>query len=143
MKKVIEGKLYNTDTAVLLGKYANDYSKTEFGYVRESLYRTKSRAYFIHGEGGSLTKYALSCGNNTWCGGEKIIPMSREAAREWAEKHLETKEFISAFGSPDGVGEGDREKLNISLSPSTIRRLEILSEETGKSISQLVEERFM
>lgn len=142
MKKVIEGKLYNTDTAVLLGKYANDYSKTEFGYVRESLYRTKSRAYFIHGEGGSLTKYALSCGNNTWCGGEKIIPMTREAAREWAEEKLSVSEYEKIFGVSEADG-GVKEKLNLSLSPGVVQKLEILSEETGKSISQLVEEKFM
>lgn len=142
MKKVIEGKLYNTDTAVLLGKYANDYGKTEFNYVRESLYRTKSRSYFIHGEGGSLTKYALSCGNNTWRGGEKIIPMTRESAREWAEEKLSVSEYEAAFGVSEADG-GAREKINLSLSPATIQKLEILSEETGKSISQLVEDKFM
>lgn len=143
MKKVIKGKLYNTDTATLLGKYANEYGNTDFNYIRESLYRTKSRAYFIHGEGGGLTMYAVSAGNNTWCGGEKIIPMSREAAREWAEKNLEIDDYIATFGSPDDLENGeDREKLDISLSLRTIRKLEILSEETGDSISQIIEERF-
>lgn len=141
MKKVINGRLYNTDTAVLLGEYTNEYGESTFKYIREFLYRTKSRAYFIHGVGGSLTMYAVSCGNNTWQGGEKIIPMSREAAREWADKNLTADEYMAAFGLPENGS--DKERINLSLSPAIIQKLEVLSEETGKSISQLIEDKFI
>ena len=142
MKKVINGKLYNTDTATCLGEYSNDYGIRDFNYVQESLYRTKARAYFLHGKGGGLTQYAISNGNNTWSGGEMIIPMSREAARKWAEEKLRAEEYMAVFNLAEAESSA-KESINLSFSPVIIQKLEILSEETGKSISQLIEDKFM
>lgn len=40
MKKIIEGKTYNTETALLLGDWQNLW-KGDYHYCREELYRTK------------------------------------------------------------------------------------------------------
>ena len=48
-----------------------------------------------------MTHYSRSCGDNSWCGGEKIIPVEEWEAREWMENHCEAEEYIAAFGEPD------------------------------------------
>src|SRR5690554_5959938 len=97
MKKVIDGSLYNTDTAKELGNYSYS-NRTDFNYFSETLYRTRSGKYFIHGEGGPMSKYAVSTGQNSWSGGEHIEPVSIDTAREWAEENLTADEYAEIFG---------------------------------------------
>jgi hypothetical protein len=86
MKKIIDGKVYNTETATFI---ANDYFSncSDFYYYDESLYRTRKGSYFIAGEGGAMTKYAVSCGNNSTSGSSKIFPLTLDEALEWCENH--------------------------------------------------------
>ena len=44
MKKVIKGRVYNTETAVKLGAWYNDYNYGDLKYCAEELYRTKYRS---------------------------------------------------------------------------------------------------
>lgn len=141
MKKVIDGRLYNTETAKLLGTWDNGHNPSDFMYEREKLYRTKSGAYFLYGYGGPMSRYAEACGNNNWSGGSEIQPMSPDAAREWAEKHLTGDEYIEAFGEPEEASD-TKTILNISISVELKARLIKMREETGKSISQIIEEKF-
>lgn len=97
MKKVINGKMYNTDTAVDKGKWWNGYSTTDFHYVYETLYQKKTGEFFLYGEGGSLSQYAQPCGTGQ-CGGEEIIPMTESEAKEWSEEKLDADEYIEIFG---------------------------------------------
>jgi hypothetical protein len=103
MKKVIDGKLYNTDTAKKLGYWSNRYNIGDLNYCAETLYKTKSGKYFIHGEGGANTRYAQPAEQNWWTAGEHIEPISEKTAKEWAEEHLNANEYISIFGQPEEV----------------------------------------
>lgn len=98
MKKVINGKMYNTDTAKMVGRVSKGES---FNYFIEELYQKKTNEFFIYGEGGAMTKYAESCGNNNWCGGCKITPVTEQEAKEWAEEYLNGDEYIEIFGEPE------------------------------------------
>ena len=98
MKKIINGKLYNTDTADMLGEYWNGLPCGDFNKVDEALYRTKKGAYFIAGSGGALTHYARRCGDNSQCGGEGLRAVTEQEAREWMEVHCTADEYIEAFG---------------------------------------------
>lgn len=139
MKKVIDGRMYNTGTAKLLGGGSNNYPRNDFHFWEEELYRTKSGAYFLHGSGGPASRYAISTGQNSWSGGEKIIPLPAEQAREWAEEMLSAEEYAEIFGEPDEASD-EREALNVSISAHLKFRLDRLREEEGKSLSQVVEE---
>ncbi len=139
MKKVINGALYNTDTAKLLGNWDNGYPRNDFNFCEESLYRTKSGKYFLHGYGGPLSKYSVSHGDNEWCGGEHIEPLSSDTARDWSEEHLTADEYSLIFGEPDEAGD-NREALNISVPFEIKRKLEKIREEKNISISQIVTE---
>lgn len=97
-KEIINGKLYNTETATLVGEWWNKYSTNDFKYCEEKLYLKRTGEYFLHGEGGPLSQYRESCGNNTWGYGEEITPLSEQEAMQWAEKHLSVNKYIALFG---------------------------------------------
>ena len=141
MKKVIDGALYNTDTAQFLGEWNNELGRRDLNHVYEELYRTKSGKYFLYGEGGPMSKYSVSTGNNSWSGGEHIEPMSPDAAREWAEKHLTGDEYEAIFGEVTEASD-TKDILKVSIDRNIKQKLIKLREETGKSISQLIEEKF-
>lgn len=86
MKQVIDGKVYNTDTATEIADYYNGLSHSDFGRVQESLYKTKKGAFFLAGEGGPMSKYSRPCGNMT-SGGSGVFPLTENEARTWAEEH--------------------------------------------------------
>jgi len=97
MKKIINGKLYNTETATELGSYWNGYPHGDFSFVMETLYIKKTGEYFLHGEGGPLTEYCNYVGNNR-CFGSDICPYTKAEAKEWAAKVLSVEEYEKIFG---------------------------------------------
>lgn len=97
MKKIINGKMYNTETAKKVGEWWNGYSTRDFHYCEETLYQKKTGEFFLYGEGGALSPYTKSCGQNCWSGAEEIIPMRESEAREWAEEKLSADTYIEIF----------------------------------------------
>ena len=97
MKQIINGKKYNTETAKELGTYSNSGSWNDFDHFRETLYLKRTGEFFLLGEGGPRTKYAYSDGN-TRSGGAKIIPLTIEEAKAWAERNLSVEEYEEIFG---------------------------------------------
>ena len=100
MQKIIDGKMFDTETAEWLGEY-NDYlGSNNHRHISEDLYRTSKGNFFLHYEGGGLTKYAVFNGNGR-CSGIGILPISEDEAKKWCEKHMESDEYIELFGSPE------------------------------------------
>jgi len=100
MKKVINGKLYNTDGAKKLGYWSNRSNRNDFDFCEETLYKTKAGAYFVHGSGGANSKYGKWQGNSGGPG-EEIRPYTETDAREWCEQKLDADEYISIWGPPE------------------------------------------
>ncbi len=86
MKRIIDGKRYDTETAEQIAEWDNGHYGSDFRSCEEALYRTKKGQYFTAGSGGPLSKYAQSCGNGT-SGGEGLILLDEQEAREWCENH--------------------------------------------------------
>lgn len=101
MKKVIDGKRYDTKAALMLGEADNlgrgVDSTTDFGYWEAGLYRTEKGNYFLSGQGGPMSMFSRSVGQNSTSGGEGIIPMSKEEAFAWAQQHLHQNEIEAEF----------------------------------------------
>lgn len=76
MKKTINKKVYNTDTAKKLGQFASGFFGDPAGY-EEILYVTKKGAYFLHCNGGDASKYPA----------ETIIALTDAEANEWIDAH--------------------------------------------------------
>ena len=85
MKRVINGKRYDTDTAQRIAGAESSCNYGDFRYWSEDLYRTKNGAWFVAGEGGALSRWSEACGSNGRCGSSGILPMSADEAREWCE----------------------------------------------------------
>ena len=66
MKKIINGKKYNTETAKEVGYRSSGGSTSDFSYWCQTLYRKRTGEFFLYGEGGPMTSYARSCGDNSW-----------------------------------------------------------------------------
>ena len=137
MKKIINGKIYDTATAERAGGWSNNRSTSDFSYCSEDLYRKRTGEFFLHGEGGPMSKYAVSCGNNEWGYGKQIIPLSYDAARKWAEEHLPADRYEAIFGE---VGEDEsRAAVTLSLSASAIQKAKRAAAQQGVSLSAYIE----
>lgn len=98
MKKIINGKRYDTETATVVGSWDNGCYGNDFNSCSETLYLKKTGEHFLHGEGGPLSRYAtVSADGNNRGWGESIILMSREEAREWAEERLDADTYEEWF----------------------------------------------
>ena len=104
MKKVIDGKMYNTDTAECLHSWDNGCYGNDFNACEESLHKTKKGNYFIAGSGGPMSRYAVSCGTNTTSGSWDIRVISKAEAISWLESHNGTEAIEKYFA--DEIEEG-------------------------------------
>lgn len=98
MKKIINGKKYDTDTATCIGFRDNGYNAEDFNHQEELLYQKKTGEFFIYGIGGANSEYSKVWGSNSRCGGSKIIPLSTEEAKEWAQELCSVEKYEELFG---------------------------------------------
>ena len=137
MKKTINGKLYDTETAREMGSWSNTWDTRDFHRVAETLYLKRTGEFFLHGEGGPMTKYAVSLSDNSWRGGDQIIPLTAARARQWAEEHLDADDFASIFGMPN-EGE-DTAAMNIQIDAALMARLRQMASDEGITLTACVE----
>jgi len=83
MKKVIKGKTYNTRTAVLIATATRKLASPHPYHQCEVLYRTESREYFIHGSGGSMTRYSKFHNKKRHPGDPGIRPVTKQQKDYW------------------------------------------------------------
>lgn len=100
MKKIINGKMYNTETAKEISEWSEGVYR-DFTYIGETLYRKRTGEYFLYGESGAAGKYAKKVGCNNWSDSAAIIPFTKDQAKEWLEKHGSAEEYIEEFGEPE------------------------------------------
>ena len=134
MYKVIDGHKYDTNTARELAEWEPNPHRTDFSWFCETLYRTKTGLYFLHGEGGPMSRYAETISQSEWSGGEKILPISEDKAREWTEEHCSGETYERVFGDP----EGDARKFTIALGPKEAARFDEIKKASGKSYTELL-----
>lgn len=139
MKKIINGKAYDTNTATLIGSKDNGNSPTAFAYCCESLYRKRTGEYFMYGEGGPNSKYAV-WSHGMLCDGERIILLTYDEARQWAESNLDADTYEAEFGAV--VDDESRVCVSLSLSAAGLERARRAASARGVSLSALVDEYF-
>lgn len=136
MKKIINGKVYDTTTAELLGSWSSPGSVTNFSHFSESIYRKRTGEFFLHGEGGPASRYAVQIGQNNWRGGEKITPLSWDDARAWVESHLDAEDYERIFGPVSE--DGSRVAVNLSISASSLELARRAAAQSGVSLSSYI-----
>lgn len=136
MKKIINNKVYDTDTANVLAEWSNGLGPRDSTRVHETLYQKRTGEFFLYGVGGPASRYAVSAGQNSWSGGSRIIPLTWEAAREWAEKHLDADDYGSIFGPvPE---DNSRVTVTLSLSAGAVDRAKRAAAQAGISLSAYI-----
>ena len=94
MKRVIDRKLYDTETAEQIAQYAPITDRGDFNFLCETLYRSEDGECFLHGEGGPKTKYAKRCSGGT-TGSAEIKPLTDEQALDWCENRSIDGEIVT------------------------------------------------
>lgn len=135
MKKIISGKVYDTDTAQKLGSWSN-MSDRSFERIDETLYRKRTGEFFLHGEGGPMSRYAVQIGQNNWSSGERITPLSWDDARAWVESHLNPEDYERIFGPVSE--DGSRVAVNLSISASSLELARRAAAQSGISLSAYI-----
>lgn len=136
MNKIINGKRYNTATAEMVGEWSSDLSRTNFHWCEETLYRKRTGEFFIHGVGGPATQYSRYYDGCSY-GDEKIIPLSQEEAREWAEEKLSTEEYEKIFE----VADENYRVFTILFNQSMYDELKAEAEYQGTPIKDIILQR--
>lgn len=139
MKKIINGKRYDTETAEEMGWWNNSYPRNDFNFCEEILFKKRTGEFFLYGSGGAMSPYNSRSGNS-WGWGEAIRPLTVEQAQKWAEEKLEADEYENIFGE---VAEDDTRKIvTYSLPVSVIEKIRAEAEEKGMSMSELIASKF-
>jgi len=86
MRRIKDGKIYDTDTATRICGTGNSLSTTDFGFEDSGLYVTKRGGYFISGRGGASSRFAFSDGDG-YVGSSGVIVLSASEALAEAEYH--------------------------------------------------------
>lgn len=133
MKKNIKRKLYDTNSAKLIGEWNNKLPVDDLQYNKEVLYRKQTGEYFLYTYGGPLSS------NGKWDGengefNETIIPISYERAKKWAEEHLSNDVYVQHFT----LSENGSVKIAVNIPCSLKRELENEAEEKNMVFSELV-----
>lgn len=97
MKKIIDGKKYDTQTAAKVGGWSNRYGYSDSNWCEEALYLKKTGEYFLEGEGGPMSSYAEHCGNSS-SSGSRIIPLSHAEAKSWSQAKMDVEDHEKLFG---------------------------------------------
>jgi hypothetical protein len=138
MRKIIDGKVYDSETAKKIGQWKNDYTCDHSNYCEESLFLKKTGEFFIHGYGGTMSKYAKKNGNNKWSDSSVIKPIPFAKAKKWAMEMLNGEEYEANFGLV--TEDENRITISISITTSTHEKLKRLNRERANtSISKIIE----
>lgn len=100
MKKIINGKRYDTETAEEIGFWRTDRSVTDFSYCEETLYRKRTGEFFLYGEGGPSSPYSHAA-YDMMGSGEAIVPLTEDEAKTWAEQKLDADTYEALFPVDD------------------------------------------
>ena len=86
MKRIIDGRRYDTETAEKVAVVGSrpGTSTSDFSYWDASLYRSPRGRWFLAGHGGPASLFAQPVGNGTE-GGSGIAPISSGEAQRYLE----------------------------------------------------------
>ncbi|MCF7805822.1 MAG: hypothetical protein K9N46_15200 [Candidatus Marinimicrobia bacterium] len=94
MRKIIQGKLYDTETAEILNTWTNRKPEADSDFRRKTLYRTHKGNLFLHLETGSSSNLEFDEKDTVE---DDIEPIDELTAVEFLEVHDGTEVIIQQF----------------------------------------------
>ena len=138
MKKVIRGRLYDTEKAVLVGEfYDKAMPEEDISFYLEELYRKRTGEYFLYGRGNAGSKYSVWRGS-TASGAEEILPLTYKQAQEWAEEYLPDDIYLKEFKTPER--NDDKTIISFNLKIGNVEKLKLISAKQDKPMSSIIDE---
>lgn len=137
MKRVIKGKLYDTEKATEVAEWS-DGAPSDFRYIEETLYRKRTGEYFLYGYGGPMTQYSERVGN-AYGYGSRIVPLAYEEACSWGEDHMGADEWQAEFGPAEDSGSNAVAHIHATVSETARQLLETECKRTGETRSAVIE----
>lgn len=134
MKKIINQKRYDTDTAKQMAVWTNGHIGDNFAYVEEKLFRKNTGEYFLYCFGGASSQYGIWHGQSG-SSGELIKPLSYNQAATWAEEKLTAEEYKKIFGAVKENNE--TENITIRANKSDIEKFRRLAAKSGSTYSEI------
>lgn len=101
MKMIIDGVMYNTETATEIAWYHTPLLESDLDFIDERLYQKQNGEFYLAGFGGPRTEYAIMEADGWMSGSDGIIPLSIDEAMTWVEHHCDADTYIRLFGLPD------------------------------------------
>lgn len=141
MKRTLKGHVYDSDAAREIGRATSgdawdSASAMPPGAVAERLLRTKSGLYFLHGAGGSSTRYARG-GKDGWEPGEAILPLDPQGAERWARENLPAEAWEAEFGEANG-----ERQITVSVPAAVYQTIRNEAATSGRSMGAVIAEKF-
>jgi hypothetical protein len=93
MQRIIDRKVYDTDSAERIAKHGAIVDKGDFHALAEALYKDSNGEYFLHCQGGVATEYAEQTSNGTTYG-ETLELLTKEEALDWCENRSASSETV-------------------------------------------------
>jgi len=102
MKKVINGKMYNTDTAESIAYFDNDRYSNDYYFTCARLYRKKTGEFFVHDERGWYSQDYIGYENyyqTDFDPKQPIYPLTEDEAKRLVASQCDGDKYQSLFGT--------------------------------------------
>jgi len=101
MKRVIDGRIYNTETATRICRLdSRSDNWGDFRWHETELYKSPRGAFFLAGEGGAMSMWATGDGYGSSIGGSGLRVVDKGEARYYAEAaDLDPDVYEQVFGA--------------------------------------------
>ena len=129
MKKIIANKVYDTDTAKLIGLIGADVPNNDYSYWEDKLYQKRTGEFFLFSRSLHLGKYGYLEG--------RITPLPYEAAQQWVKDNLDADIYTEIFGDPEQ--NDTKVQLCVYLRKDTTERIKRAAAKAGLSVYEYVE----
>jgi HicB family len=123
MKRIIDGKTYNTETATLVAK-AHQHPEDDFHF--NELYQTRHGAYFAYH--GDWSRDAEGPGF------ADIMPLLPSEAQSWMERHAWAELIEEHFGEQPEAGEAES-RYTLRMPDSLKKRLDAIAAAKKQSLN--------
>lgn len=136
MRKVVNGRVYDTDTAQLVCEWDNGEMPTGLAYVCHGLYRKKTGEFFLHVHGGPATSWAKPTETGGTRGAEHVVLATYDEARELVERNADADVYEELFGLAD-----DESTVVITVRGVDARAKALLDREasrTGRTLGEIL-----
>lgn len=140
MKKIIQGRVYDTSTAHMVGEASGVPFQDRMRRFREALYKKRTGEYFLAGSGGPLSQWAVPYSpEGGLAEGSGIRPLTWEQARDWGERYMSPEAYVAEFGDADEAGEG-QVVISVRVKAASKAALDREAARTGRTKGAILDE---